>query len=117
MSRVLVTAILSLGNLRAAEARPELREMLHHRDPEVRAKSLLSLGVIGNTDDFDEMLKTTLALPPEQLYTGAQGLVKLGDPRAIGPLEDRARSLNDPTARAALDSAITQLRTRTSSKP
>jgi len=109
-TRVLVTAIMSLGNLHASEARPELRKLLEHSDPEVRARSVLSLGVIGNRGDFDVLLAATLALPPEHLYTGAQGLVKLGDKRAIGPLEKRASALSDETARIALQSAIGQLR-------
>ena len=107
---LLVVAILSLANLRDEQTRPALLALLDHPNMRVRANTILSLGVIGNRDDFDQMLAATLSLPPTEIYTGAQGLLKLGDTRAIQPLEEHALTLTDPTYRGALEGVVKDLR-------
>jgi hypothetical protein len=105
-------AALSLANLRADEARPALLTLLKHPDIEVRGTAVLALGVIGNRDDFDAMLAATLSLPPRGVYTGAMGLVKLGDPRAIQPLEDRLKATTDPEERRAIEDVLKQFKSK-----
>jgi hypothetical protein len=113
---LLTVAILSVANLRDEQARPALVALLKHPNMQVRSKAVLSLGVIGNREDFDGMLAATLSLPPREIYTGAQGLLKLGDPRAIEPLEEHARTLSDPTYRSALQTVIKDLQLRRDSR-
>lgn len=114
---LLVVAILSLGNLRDDEARPALLDLLTSPSVQVRSRAVLSLGVIGNDGDFEKMLAATLSLPQEEIYTAAQGLLKLGDPRAIEPLTRHAETISDPTFRNALESVVRNLKLKTDSKP
>jgi len=114
-ARLLKGAILSLADLRATEARPNLLPLLKHPDMKVRATAILSLGGIGNPDDFDAMLAATLSLPPQEIYTGAQGLLKLGDSRAIRPLEEHARAMTDPMGRRAIEDVLKQFKTKCNS--
>lgn len=110
--RLLEGAALSLANLRAEEARPALLALLKHTDTKLRATAILSLGVIGNRSDFDAMLAATLALPPNEIYRGAVGLQKLGDPRAIQPLENRLKTTTDPAEQRAIEDVLRQFKTK-----
>ena len=114
---LLVVAILSLGNLRDEQARPAVVDLLINPNMQVRSNAILALGVIGNDGDFDKMLAAALSLPPEEIYIGAQGLLKLGDPRAIEPLEKHAKTIADPTFRNGLEYVIKNLKLKRDSRP
>ncbi len=114
---LLVAAILSLANVRDEQARPALVDLLGNSNMQVRSNAILSLGVIGNAGDFAKMLAATLSLPPEEIYRGAQGLLKLGDPRAIEPLEKHAKTISDPTFRNGLEFIIKDLKRKRDARP
>ena len=91
-------------------------ELLKNPHMRVRSYAVLALGVIHKPEDFDIMLAATLSLPPEEIYTGAQGLLKLGDTRAIEPLEKRAKMISDPTFRNGLEFIIKDLKLKRDSR-
>jgi hypothetical protein len=114
---LLVVASRALVSLHDEQARPALIELLKNPDMRVRSNAVLALGVIHNPKDFDIMLTATLSLPPEEIYTAAQGLLKLGDTRAIEPLESHAKTIGDPTYRNGLELIIKDLRRKRDSPP
>jgi len=105
-------AIRAVGILREPGARPGLRKLLEHDDPELRAASLGSLGAIGDRSDFDVMVKTAIALPDDQLRAAANGFRILGDPRAFGPLEKRIADIENPETRRWTESVLADWRSQ-----
>jgi HEAT repeat protein len=114
---LLVVASRALVSLQDEQARPVMIELLKNPNMRVRSNAILALGVIHNPADFDMMLAATLSLPPEEIYTGAQGLLKLGDTRAIEPLEKHAKTMSDPTFRNSLDRVIENLKRKRDARP
>ena len=111
-TRLLKGAMLSLADLRVNEARPDILRFLKDPDMKVRATAILSLGLLGDRADFDPMLAATLSLPPQEIYTGAMGLFRLGDPRAIQPLEQRLKTMTDPMGRGAIEDVLRQFKVK-----
>ena len=109
-----VTAATMLArDLRVAEARPILQDLLRSENAYLRANAVLSLGWIGNRDDFDAMLEATLGLPVNQVTTGVRGLEILGDSRAIEPLEKLAATTSEGSTRAEIERTVSRLRAKT----
>jgi len=93
----LIRAIRDVPTPATAETRDALLALLRHEDPHVRAESVAALGKMRQAGDFDQLLQATLALPEPYLPIAAQGLERLGDPRAVAPLEQRAGDMKNGT--------------------
>jgi HEAT repeat protein len=77
------------GSLRLAQLTPVLRRNLESSDSDLVASSILGLGRIGDLEVFDQ-LRSLLEdeRRPEAIRTAAaRALGRLGDPRAVAPLE------------------------------
>lgn len=94
-------AIGALGSLRDRAARSYLLELLDHDDPELRAASIVALGAIGDSEDFQPMLQAALTLPNEELHLGIHGLRIMGNPTAIERLDSRIQQIEDEQQRKA----------------
>ena len=105
-------SIRAVGSLRDPRARPSLRKLLEHEDPEIRTASLVSLAAIGDRSDLGAMLETAIALPDEQIRAAAPGFRILDDPRAFEPLEARIAGINDPEMKRWAEKVLTDWRSR-----
>lgn len=93
--RVLLAVIVTVGLLKAPDARVGLLTLLRSEDPHIRAESVAALGAIGDSQDFEVLLGTTLSLPDEQVHKAATGLLLLQDRRALEPLRKRAEAIQN----------------------
>jgi hypothetical protein len=101
---------VALGSLREEGARPRLRELLKHDDPQVRVASLTALGAIGRRDDFEAMGSAVLDLPDEYVPKALHGFRILGDQKALSLLERRLETLRDELSRERTERALASWR-------
>jgi len=105
-------AIREVGILRDPAERPDLRNLLDHPDAEVRAASILSLGAIGNVDDFDVMVRASVGLPDRLLRDAANAFQILGDTRAFEALKGRVAEIEAPDTRKLVERVFEDWRSR-----
>ena len=109
-ARPLIAAINMLGAMRATEHRPALLKLLKYPEPKVQAQSIVSLGALGNIEDFDAMLAATLTLPGKEFAKAVWAFVLLGDLRAEEPLAAHARTIQDPINRSVSEKRVERIR-------
>jgi hypothetical protein len=106
-----------LDSLRVLEARPEIRELLKHESPYVRARAVLALGSLGDGRDVDAMMAATLRLPRNNLNDAIRGLEFTGDPRVIGTLEQLGRKFTDPVVHDEIVRTIDRIKAGKALRP
>lgn len=97
-------------SLRMHEAAPRIRTLLEHESPYVRGEAILDLGTLGDHSDFDRMVSAAQTVVPDQLNKVVRGLELLGDPRAVGALEDLKRKVTEPVLQAEIQRSIDRIR-------
>lgn len=82
----LIGAAGSLASLHVREAIPILLARLDSGEDRVRARLVMSLGILQVRDHTPELLRTTLGLKPEDFYYAIHGFRFLGDPSVVPAL-------------------------------
>jgi hypothetical protein len=100
--------VLSLGQLRDRRAVPAL--LAHLREVQNRREMVDALGEIGDRSARDALVERLRGdeYVPVRVHA-ASALARLGDPSAIGPLEQAARHDTEPTVVTAARDAATAL--------
>jgi HEAT repeat protein len=88
-------------------------ELLGHKDPLVRAESVVAVGRMHLASEFERVLEVTLALPEQYVAGATEGLVLLNDPRAIAPLEAYAAGMKNSERQRQLLGLVERIRRTT----
>src|ERR1041384_2967414 len=103
-AQIVATALNTMARLRLKDANEQVRELLNHSDPIVRANAARVIGVAEHKEAFDKILDRALQDPDMRVRASAiRALGSLKDDRAAKPLSDRMYVLMEPYRRSDHD--------------
>ena len=105
----LIGAAGSLASMHVREAIPILLARLDSGEGRVRARLVMSLGILKARDCTPELVRTTLGLKPEDFYYAIHGFGFLGDPSVVPALRKYVDAMPATDMRKSLTAQVNDI--------